>query len=160
LRGAQLQPDDLLKVAELLVKTSKKPSQAQLRRATSSIYYALFHTLCKTCADLLVGSSKAHRSRGAWRQAYRAPEHRFSKHACVYKKVMELFPNDIQDFADTFVKMQIKRHDADYDPYAILTKSEVRADIEVARQVIIAFNRTPKKDRRAFATHIILKQRE
>lgn len=73
---------------------------------------------------------------------------------------MALFPEAIQDFADTFVAMQTKRHDADYDPYARLTKSEVHADIAIARQVIAAFNSQPHKDRRAFSAHIVLKRRE
>lgn len=139
---------------------SGKPSQAQLRRAVSSAYYALFHVLCGNCADLLVGPSKSNRSRGAWRQAYRAVEHKFSRQACTNKKFVLLFPDEIQDFANTFVMMQIKRHEADYDPYFRTTKSEVASDIAIARQVIATFGSASKKDRRAFATFVVLKQRE
>lgn len=151
----------MLKVAEAELRaTGGKPTQAHLRRATSTAYYALFHTLCRTCADLLIGANKAKRSRGAWRQVYRALEHKFSKQACRNKKIISLFPDAIQDFADTYVTMQTKRHEADYDPYLRLTKSEVFADIAIVKQVIGAFNAEPKKDRRAFATYVILKQRD
>jgi hypothetical protein len=116
--------------------------------------------LCRTAADLLVGPTKSTRSRSAWRQAYRAVEHRFSKQACKNKGIVQLFPDAIQDFADTYVTMQTKRHDCDYDPYITLTKSEVKADIAIVRQAIDAFGSTAKKDRRAFAAYVILKQRE
>lgn len=73
---------------------------------------------------------------------------------------MGRFPPDIQDFAGTFATLQTKRHDADYDPYLRLTKSQVEVDIAMASSAIEAFERQAKKDRRAFATHVILKKRE
>jgi hypothetical protein len=70
------------------------------------------------------------------------------------------FPTAVQDFASHFVTMQTKRHDADYDPYVQLAKSEVESDIRIVRQVIEAFLAQPVKDRRAFATYVILKRRD
>lgn len=151
---------DLLNVAEDLVALNKgKPKQAHLRRALSTAYYALFHTLARCCADTLIGSSGADRSPEAWSQVYRALEHGVAKNACINGKLISRFPQEIQDFANAFVQMQIKRHDADYDPNYRLFKSSVVLDIQSAAAVIDYFNNVPIKHRRAFAAFVTLKHR-
>lgn len=55
--------------------------------------------------------------------------------------------------------MQIKRHNADYDPYQTYTKSEVIADIDSCDQVILDFKNVPMKDRRAFSALVLFKHR-
>ena len=69
--------NDLLAAARQLAGTSggPPPSQASLRRAVSTTYYALFHCMAENCADMLVGGPGSGRSRPAWHQAYRALEH-------------------------------------------------------------------------------------
>lgn len=155
-----MQPLDLIESAKILVTSCKgKPSQVSLRRATSSAYYAMFHCLARNCADMLVGGTSALRSRHAWRQTYRALEHGFAKSACKDGAIMAKFPKPIQDFANSFVAMQEKRHAADYDPSVRLTKSEVIADIALAKEAINEFQKAGIKDRRAFAAHILFKKR-
>lgn len=149
----------------MLRLNSGKPSNANLRRATSNAYYAMFHTLARTAANLLVGGQNAARSRGAWRQVYRGFDHHQAKIACSFKNkqsraVLKLFPNSIQDFADAFVTLQEKRHSADYDPYAKFTKSDAKSDIALARQAIAGFNAASKKDRLAFCVHAAFKARQ
>ncbi len=154
-----MKPLDLIDSANILVRSCKgKPSQVSLRRATSSAYYALFHCLSRTCADLLVGGSSAVRSKHAWRQTYRALEHGFAKSACK-DGIIAKFPKAIEDFANNFVALQEKRHAADYDPLVRLTKSEVVADIAAAKNAIVRFQAEPIKDRRAFAAHVLFKKR-
>jgi len=138
---------------------SGKPSQANLKRAVSSAYYALFHCLARTSADLLVGGAGAEKSKNAWRQVYRALEHGSAKAACSDRLVIASFPAQIADFGNTFVSLQIKRHEADYDPFARLTKSVVVEDIASARRVIGAFSVASAKDRRAFRTFVLFKKR-
>jgi uncharacterized protein (UPF0332 family) len=78
-----LQPRDLLNTARiLLLSVPKKPAEANLRRAISSAYYAVFHCLAKNCADLLIGGNNAQRSKPAWAQVYRALEHNNIKNMC------------------------------------------------------------------------------
>ena len=52
-----MNPQDLLTLAVELASGSSRgrPGQVELRRAVSSVYYALFHALANSCADLLVG---------------------------------------------------------------------------------------------------------
>lgn len=125
----------------------------------STLYYALFHTLAQSCADLMVGGKNSERSNPAWRQVYRALEHGHTKAQCLNNKVVSKFPKEIEDFANMFVAMQIKRHAADYDPFYAVTKSEVQADCAAVRDAIKKFRTTPTKDRRAFAAYVLFKTR-
>lgn len=154
---------DLLKTAESLSVSRGKPKQANLRRAVSTIYYAIFHALCNNCANCFVGRTGDY-PRAAWRRTYRALNHRFAKEACNTNKqnkrrIIEKFPNEIQDFADQFYNMQIKRHSADYDPDFKLTKSSVETDLLTAKSIIKAFEAAPLSDRRAFATLVLFEDR-
>lgn len=153
-------PDDLLKTAERLVDSGPgKPKQSDLRRAVSTTYFAMFHTLAKCCADVVVGSSGSQRSPEAWQQVYRALEHGFAKNSCSNKMMMSKFPREIQDFAHAFVEMQIKRHQADYDPNEKFFKSAVLVDIGLIELIIQSFKRAALKDKRAFAVLVLLKSR-
>jgi uncharacterized protein (UPF0332 family) len=153
--------DDLIATAEFLANGNQgKPMQAYLRRATSTAYYALFHTLAQCCADLLIGSSSAQRSKPAWNQVYRSLEHNPARLACQDKQTMPKFPKEIQDFANMFVLMQIERHDADYDPDQRFYKSAVLTNIAAAEIVMKDFGAAPVKDRRAFAAWVLFKKRK
>lgn len=154
-----MKPLDLIASARVLIGSSRgKPSQVSLRRATSSAYYAMFHCLAHSCADVFVGGTGSDRSKPAWRQTYRALDHGSAKTACKDRIVSE-FPQGIEDFAINFVTLQEKRHAADYDPFLCLTKSEVVAEIQAAERAIADFQDVPIKDRRAFAAHILFKRR-
>lgn len=149
---------DLISGARYLIKRSeKRPKQADLRRAQSSAYYALFHSLARCCADLLVGGQNSERSKHAWRQAYRALEHGHAKNQCKHSSVVRQFPKEIEDFANMFVLMQTRRHLADYDPHYRTTRSEVIADLDSVKAVIENFSAAQLKDKRAFATWVLLK---
>ena len=55
--------------------------------------------------------------------------------------------------------MQEKRHLADYDPFALFTKSEVIQDIAIIERAMAAFKNEDAKDRRAFCTFVLFKKR-
>ena len=135
-----------------------KPYQAHLKRAISTVYYAMFHTMARNCADMLVGSAPAHRSASAWRQMYRGIDHGLAKTRCE-ATLPNGTPQEIQDFADHFVAMQIKRHEADYDLNCRFAKTAVISDMRAAEAIINAFNSVSAKDRRAFAVWVLLKPR-
>jgi hypothetical protein len=141
------------------VAVKGRPVQAELRRAVSTAYYAMFHCLARCCADTMVGGSGSNRSNQAWRQIYRALQHGDAKNACANKNVMAKFPIEIQDFATQFVTMQKKRHHADYDPTGVYYRSAVVRDISATQAAITAFIGAPIKDRRAFAAWVLFKER-
>ena len=158
-----MNPDDLLAIAENLASGSigsqrGRPRQADLRRAVSDAYYALFHTLASNCADLLVGSRASTPTKQAWRQVYRALDHGQVKRQCTErrpKRVLRLFPREIQGFAEQFVKMQRARHLADYDPLEQFSRSDVFQLLEETKTAITEFRQVDRSDRRAFAVFVL-----
>lgn len=154
-----MNPQDLIEIAEYLVSSRRgKPKQAFLRRSISALYYAVFHSLAQNCADSLIGGKSADRSDPAWQQVYRSLEHGFVKNQCKDGRIAR-FPKQIQDFANFFSGLQVKRHQADYDPFERFAKSAVLLDIEQAKAVINEFRSAPLKDKRAFAAFVLFKTR-
>lgn len=70
--------------------------------------YAIFHAMCRTCADCFIGTHGSDRSRHAWRQAYRSVNHRQVSERCKNKKIMSKFPNEIEDFGNLFVECRTR----------------------------------------------------
>jgi hypothetical protein len=69
------------------------------------------------------------------------------------------FPREIQEFSRAFVQLQLKRHEADYDPDATMYKSAALANIAIVETVIKEFSNVPLKHRRAFAAWVMFKKR-
>ena len=82
-----MQPHDLISSARKLLGEGQvgPPKQSDLKRALSTAYFAMFHALCRNCADTLVGKVKARRSQGAWIQAYRAMDLGRARTRCTTK---------------------------------------------------------------------------
>ena len=155
-----MNPDDLLEIADSLASgrigsRRGRPKQAELRRAVSATYYALFHTLAKNSADLLVGNRRSTRTRQAWRQLYRSLDHGRAKKQCTNKQTLNRFPKEIRNFAAQFVRMQQERHLADYDPLNHFSRSVVSLYIQETKSVTNAFENISRDDRRAFAVFVL-----
>lgn len=152
-------PKDLLAQADQLIRMSpKRPKQANLRRAVSAAYYAVFHALCWSNANVLAGTGAA-RPQRAWLQTYRAVDHGQAKTRCKESNTKG-FPSTVQAFADSFVTLQEYRHRADYSPDQHFTKHEASIIVGLARSAVAAISKAPSKDRRAFAIHILLSYRK
>ena len=150
---------DLIAQANRLVRAStNKPRRADLNRAVSAAYYALFLTLARLCADTIAGTGK-NRNIAAWQQAYRALDHGFAKEAC--KKVPnKRLPPEIIRFASVFVELQEARHDADYNPSRTFRRAEVIPLIQKAERAIIDLGDAPRVDLRALVVLVLLKDRK
>ena len=156
-----MNPSHLIDAAnDLLRAKSGRPRQSNLRRAISTAYYAMFHALCGNSADCLIGTAGADRSKPAWRQVYRSVTHGFAKSQCENKKIIGLFPEEIQAFATNFVKLQEKRHEADYDPASKYMLNDVELCLETAKLDIARMGEVSIKDRRAFAAWVTVKDRQ
>ncbi len=148
---------DLMAAARALAEPGREdPSQARLRRAVSTAYYAMFHCLAATAADLLIGPTRS----PAWHRAYRALEHGRARNACRQEQAMGEFPAEIRNFAKSFVVLQKARQQADYalDVEAYRT-SDVLAYIASAERAIDRFERADAAARRAFAAHVLFRRR-
>ena len=150
--------DDLLDIAQRLAEGS--PTQTDLRRAVSSIYYAVFHAICQSNADTLVGDNPPDRDAAAWRQAYRALEHGYARSRCQQVLHSGRFSPPIQRLAGFVAVIQDLRHRADYDPDAIFYQPEVLATITETNAHIVAFRAVPARERRAFAVFILMRERQ
>jgi len=156
---------NLIKTANALARrTPSRPLNSDSRRAISTAYYAMFHCLCKFCADNFIGSVRAGRTERAWAQTYRALNHGAVKNAC--KRWVEQlgtgagFPQEILDFADFFVTMQQARHDADYNPLKRYTRQEVLLLISGAQIAILNFESADLRHKKAFAALILFGSRK
>lgn len=155
-----MRPLDLVKTSRDLAQVARgRPREANLRRAVSTAYYALFHCLAECSADSLVGGSGSNRSQPAWNQTYRALNHGNVRRRCENRHFIARFPVEIQDFANMFVDMQAKRHSADYDPDATFSLHDTIQNIDDVENTIKRFNGAPRKDRRAFAVYVLFQRR-
>ena len=140
-------PEHLIQTATDLAEINpRRPRRADLCRAVSTAYYAMFHCLSHTCADSLAGRAGTVGRRSMWRRVYRSPEHRQARTRC--ENMPSSFPDEVQEFGQVFSVLQSKRHLADYDPDYRVGKSEVTADIDRARTAIDRFLATPANVRR------------
>ena len=155
-----MNPRELISAARQLASGQSSPGQptdAELRRAVSTTYYALFHALASCCADLLAGADLAlggHRLHALWIQTYRKLDHGVAKRRCK-KNFMGTFPTAIQDFANQFANMQEHRHDADYNPDASFALGQVLKLIDETETRITDFQNVSEDDRRAFACYVM-----
>ena len=134
-----------------------RPQQMQLRKAVSAAYYALFHALAGSNADMLIGVSLQFRRLPAWTQTYRALEHGFAKGRM--QSDLTMFVPAIQNFGRVFIDLQIQRHLADYDPNAEFTRAGALHLIDRAEAAIIAFEAADPTERKAFAAHVLFRAR-
>lgn len=126
---------DLLEQAfHLASKDRRKPKQASLRRAVSTAYYALFH--------FLIEESKSNwRGEEARKLLGRAYEHGLMKTASS-RVLNQAFPGQdrqqvsrLKFVARTFIHLQERRHDADYNTESSWTRTQV---LDAARSVEMA----------------------
>ena len=156
-----MQPADLIPHARelALLDQEGRPRQVNLKRAMSTAYYAMFHTLCRIFADSLVGTAGTRRSSPAWNQAYRAIEHGHAKSQCKNQEVIASFPETIRKFAENFVVLQELRHEADYDPAISFRRYEVLNAIDMAEGMINNLLNSNANDRKDFIVWIAMKKR-
>lgn len=143
---------DLIATARQLAQLhQRRPRQADLRRAISTAYYALFHGLAETAADRMIGSTAEVRRSPAWRRVYRALNHGEAKRACVRSGQINSSA-DLLIFSTTFPDLQDLRHQADYDPVVRFQHSFVVAQVDEAKEALAALQRVGKPEQLDFVT--------
>jgi len=157
---ALLNPDHLLDQADRLITppVGGAPRQADLRRAISNAYYAIFHSVIARAADEVVG--KTHRAKPRYALVYRSVDHLSLRKICEVIKKYPLpnkyttysprggFGSDLIALATAVIDLQEKRHSADYDPLFRVRMSDAVLAVATSRAAIIRFenaNRTARK---------------
>lgn len=153
-----MKPLDLIDTALRLAigEGSSMPSNSDLSRAVSSIYYAYFLAIRLTIADLWIGPDPADNLYGAWVQAFRSLQHNRAKKICLNYEKMKRFPEAIRIFAEALALAQGKRHKADYDPAATFSPYDIVADAKRAAKYIQDFMDAPRDDKLVFVTLVAL----
>jgi uncharacterized protein (UPF0332 family) len=144
--------NDLISTARHLAHLhQRRPRQADLRRAISTAYYALFHGLAEVAAVRLVGSGSVAQSSQAWARVYRHLNHQAAKKACSRPEVLN-YSADLILFTDYFPRLQELRHQADYDPNVRFKQGDVLSTVNDAEQALAALQRASKAEQHDFAT--------
>lgn len=136
------------------------PTQADLRRALSTAYYAAFHFVMAQCADLLTCDPGGQTIGRAWHQVYRSVKHVDVRNACnVAADASYGFPKEIQEFAVLYPNMRRLREEADYDPALREFKPlHVMAKISDVDFAIQRFSQVEELHRRAFAILVAVRR--
>ena len=160
-----MEPNDLIAVARTLAAggNASDPNGAtdtELRKAVSCAYYAVFHTLCRACADVMVGPHAGSQlEQELWNMACRTLDHGPVRSKCNDTGSMSRFSSDIRNFATKLVDLQRYRHEADYDPGTTFTPSQVNQIIDNAADALAGFNNAPPDEIRLFITYLTARAR-
>lgn len=128
--------------------------QVAFRRAISSAYYAVFHSLCQICCDGL----------GLWTGAaddiepvYRHLEHSKAREVLISQKARVLHES-VAIAGDMLLELRRLREDADYSPpgrfpgtQKLLTRTETRTHIALAEEAVHLLDDLPPNVRRKLA---------
>ncbi len=136
---------------------SGRPRQEPLKRAVSSAYYAMFHALCQSNADSIIGRRRSTFIRLAWTRTYRALDHRQARNRLAHAQ--REIPAQARAFATAFQVLQEQRHDADYNPLRRFSRGEVIALLNIADVATQEYVGLPSSDRRAIAALVLLQDR-
>lgn len=150
--------DDLLELAaELSKRGTRRSKQVSLRRSASTAYYAVFHELCRLCADGLVGVSQP------W-QIY-TPIYRSVDHATARR----VFDNDpkglvlgakVTVIGRLLISLQRQRSLADYDPRPFpLGREQVLDLVDEARRAVELLRALPRAEALLLAVHLVARTR-
>lgn len=166
-----LNPEHLLDQASRLIAASGagKPRQADLRRAISCAYYALFHHVVAAAADEFIGRTRKHRPE--YSLAYRSIDHQRLREICTdLSKQMppqkyasfigkKGLGDNIRAFATALIDLQEKRHAADYDPRASFRASDALLAISTSRDAMTRFGKATSTRRRVVLSLIAFRFR-
>jgi len=148
-----LSADLLAQAAHLAQLDANRPKQANLRRAISSAYYALFHFLIHESSRQLAGSAN---DRETWRTfTSRAFDHGKMKTICVEftkhtpRDILQPFWSslnitqiaDLKVLAEAFIRLQELRHQADYDLSLSFNRQEALAAWQISSDAMQAWRR-------------------
>lgn len=126
-------------------------SDALIRRAVSTAYYALFHEICFLIATRLVPHGVSHVRGELGVRAYRTLDHqravktaeRLVKHAAQASSgrsadgnPQPLVPEELVQFCDVFLTLHKAREHADYNPSEQLGRFDAEIMIQQAERVL------------------------
>ena len=149
-----MDPIELIMISRML--TSGQPTQEALRRAVSAAYYAMFHALAESNANLIVGARTA-ANHERWTDTYRSLRHVRVEN--MLHGWPHLFSPPIRNFAGLIANMKRQRENADYNPEANFSLQQVDNSINRAEQAIVDFTAASPQERTLAAMATLAGQR-
>ena len=134
-----------------------QPNPAAARRAVSTAYYAAFHALTASNAEVIVGTPTDQLTTDAWIRVYRRLEHGNAREQL--RQNRENLSARAGTFADLFLDLQNERHNADYNPQAIFTPQTATTWLNNTEAAIIDFFQTTTTERAAIAVLTLIRTR-
>ena len=128
-----------------------------MRRAISTAYYALFHTLAVSNAELIAGQPQSSMSYYAWERVYRRLDHGRAQNNL--RAVLGQLSPSGENFVRTFIDLQEQRQEADYNPNAQVVRSDTINIIERAQTAIRDFARLTQEERRLITAQSMFDRR-
>ena len=128
--------------------------QTRLRIAVGTVYYAVYHALARSNADLLIGSSETERATPEWNCVYTAlgGDSAFELMEADFSRQ----PEAVRRFVDVFLAAHHQRLLAEEDPAATFSADQARDWIDRAEMAISEFLSIEPEQRRAFAVQLLL----
>ena len=128
--------------------------QARLRMAVGSAYYAMYHALARSNADLLIDPSETEGSSPEWSRGHTAQggDSAFELMQADFSRQ----PEAMRGFVDVFLAAHHQRVLAEEDPAATFTADQARDCIDHAEAAITEFLSLEPKQHRAFAVQVLL----
>jgi len=146
---------ELLDCARKRLQTSiSERTESDLRRATSDLYYALFHALCGALVQDPPNTDSSAEYIERYISLYRIPDHRQVEKRCRDTRSLNEFDPKLQRFAKQLVAMKNKRELADYHPLHKFDISAVGNDLETVKVTLEGFVQVSNLERARFATFI------
>ena len=142
-----LQPTTLIDSADNSVNNALpgRPTRETIHRAVSTAYYAVFHAISASNADVQHGVPTNTASARAWTNTYRRMRHNFAARS-LNSHLFHLTPG-ARFLANSFTNLKAARETADYDPNRALTTAEANYWIRVARTALSALQAMTAADR-------------
>lgn len=162
-------PNHLLDRAGRLATQGGAPRQADLRRAISDTYYAIFHAVVTEAADLFVGRKK--RDSARYSLLYRGVDHRVLRKVCdgIAKSPLPAryaayapkagFGPELEAVASTIIDLQERRYLADYDPLFRASLSDTLFVVASGRSALARFRSVGRSLRHDFVTLVVFPPR-
>jgi uncharacterized protein (UPF0332 family) len=164
-------PAHLLEQAERLAAPTAEgePIDADLRRAISSAYYAVFHAVLSAAADRFVGRER--RSGSLYSLAYRSVNHTTLLKVCEEvgkptpsKKYEPYFPTngfgqEILRVATAVALLREKRDKADYEPMFVADPTDVSVILKEARTALESLEAASEEQRVMFLGMLLFQPR-
>ena len=114
----------------------------------------MFHTLAASNAELVAGRPQSNISSYAWERVYRRLDHGRAQ-SNLRAVLNQLSPNG-ENFARTFIELQDRRQEADYNPNALTDTTNMIAQAETAMR---DFAQLTEEERRFIAAQSMFDRR-